>query len=351
MRTDAFGATPAAPATPKTDAKPTPVPAPADKPAAAAVEHKPPQTEADTDKANAQRSADAAAFGDTPAPAASGKPVDPNVKKAADAAAAASTAKAATASGQDGSNQPEEESERRKELRETAGKLGAAEGQGTNSRAELAIAVCIAVTDGVINPSSKSPDVADMWDAFQAARRAAKRDITGEDDIGGEKAATKSDEIQVSKLRQFAKLGAKKEFVGHKVLTRARDFIAKEAAAKSTYIKGSTFDNLLTVARAMNSAKCTKGLTNPEIKNLLMPDEPEEVPNEVQWLKKLEGITKTITSLLDGTEERAPFESQKLKGAYELVNSEKIRVEKIVADKYPKDTPPAPAKASDQAAA
>lgn len=281
LRTDAFGGAPAA------TSPSTPSPAPA----------------ASSPAANASPPA---AQVNTPAPAPAPKAAEPHMPKVGTVTADNPTGAILNAPALD---------EQKAKLKETVTGLGQAMGAGVNSLGELAILVCQSARDGIIVADSKSEDVADLYNAFNEASNKSRVDYDPS------LAKLNSAKVQVSKLRQFAKLGAMDaKFDAAKVLARARDVIPKVQG-----IKVSTYTALIMVAREhiamVKKDPKAKAMNDAAIKALLTPEVNDvEVPDNERELRELEAIAKRIVKLCDGTDEVGPRDSSEARKAYEIIN-------------------------------
>lgn len=195
-----------------------------------------------------------------------------------------------------------------------AGNLGTAEGQGANSRPELALEVAKAAAEGWIHPNyanDKSTDVHKIWEAFGDARTAAKHD-GGKDrgDTNGN-----SFKAQVSKLNAIAKCGALAlkavPVDGLDTLVRTRDILKGGLDTKM-----SAYDALVLVARKQVE-QGEQALTDAEIKEHAGTAAPKEETDNERELRVLSGALKTMEKLKDGTEELSPRPSPELESAIE----------------------------------
>ncbi|WP_020095699.1 hypothetical protein [Methylobacterium sp. 285MFTsu5.1] len=195
-----------------------------------------------------------------------------------------------------------------------AGNLGTAEGQGANSRPELAMEVAKAAAEGWIQPNyanDKSTDVHKIWEAFGDARTQAKHD--GGKDRGDTN--TNSFKAQVSKLNAIAKCGALAlkgtPVDGFDTLSRAREILRG-----NTDTKLSAYDALVLIARKQVE-QGESPLTNDEIKEHVSPNAKAEETDNERELRVLSASLKTLEKLKDGTEELSPRPSPELDSAIE----------------------------------
>lgn len=175
---------------------------------------------------------------------------------------------------------------RLQDLVSLAGKLGKTD--RLDNRHELAVHVCQGAQDGYIDVAKGSKDVADIWKAFQESRAKA----LGKTRAGNEP----SFDVQVSKLNTFARAGViakTNQYDAVDVLNRAREIINT-----SDDIKGSTFDNMVKVARTqVHDDHAQAPLTDAEILDAILPKEAEEKDE----LATLEALLKSAKKAHDGT--------------------------------------------------
>lgn len=196
-----------------------------------------------------------------------------------------------------------------------AGNLGTAEGQGANSRPELAMEVAKAAAEGLIQPnyaSDKSNDVHKIWEAFGQGRTAAKHDGgKDKDDTNGN-----SFKAQVSKLNAIAKCGAlmlKAQPVdGFDTLSRVRDMLAQGQVST----KMSAYDALVLTARKQVE-QGEMALSNDELKDIVSPSGPKEETDDEREVRVLTASIKTMEKLKAGTEELEGRPSPELDSALE----------------------------------
>jgi hypothetical protein len=141
-------------------------------------------------------------------------------------------------------------------LKTEAQKLGALHGGGKTSMIALAEIVVEAAQDGAIEPEKTS----EVYDRFKAGvSKASNYEDAGEvpDEAAMGAAPAKSIEQQLSKLRQFVKLGNKYESDALDLIRKARNMhieLLRNAAATPEVKKGikpgSTYSVLVDVARA-----------------------------------------------------------------------------------------------------
>lgn len=165
--------------------------------------------------------------------------------------------------------------------------LGKLEGAGTNSRPELAIKVTEAAQNGLISTEASSSDVADVWDAF---RKSISTTATNK----LERQA--SEKQQVSKLKQFARLGQvpSLNFDPVEMITHAREVVNNTPGCK-----GRTFDHLVKLAREQMKSP-GEMLTDEQIRGFIQPAD-KDIKSE---LEKLQGALKTLTKIMEGNEEK-----------------------------------------------
>ena len=219
------------------------------------------------------------------------------------------------------------------DLLKAAGKLGKVEGQGGNSRHELAIQVTQAAQDGAISVG-KDPvtgqafrDVEAVWSAFQDARASA----LGNTRTGKEP----SFDVQVSKLGVFAKAGVVAAAQGYDavdVMTRARALINT-----TDDVKGSTFDNMVKVARVqIDNDHAQVALTDGDILEAILPKEAEEKEEIDLWkaeLKRLEKMRDGSKPSEDGSKPGKPgFPSPELDQMIEIAATKVAALEILKAD-------------------
>jgi len=182
-----------------------------------------------------------------------------------------------------------------KTLLANAGKLGEAEGKGINARPALAIAVAEASHDGTIAPDSD--DLKVIWQRFVAGKTNGSTTATTTNTDG----ATASDDVQISKLRSFAKAAhvTRTPAMGGvnfaDVLKRALPLVNTAAGAK-----GSTYDRLIQVARAQVGTKDnppTRALTDNDILAAVSPKDKDEKDE----LATLKAIVQSMDKLINGT--------------------------------------------------
>jgi hypothetical protein len=175
------------------------------------------------------------------------------------------------------------------DLLQRADQLGQAEGQGKKSRAELAIEICIGAAQGIIGAGRKDKEVDAVYTAFLKGNASAR---------GSDQDQQASFKVQVSKLKQFAVLGNR--FVGHQddgdtaALYMAD---AREVSNDTPEAKGSTFDRMLSIARAQIADE-THLFDRDEMQAALMPEEKEEATP----IERLGKLIKAAEKLQKGTE-------------------------------------------------
>lgn len=201
---------------------------------------------------------------------------------------------------------------RRDDLIAVAKELGSNEGAGVNSRPELAMKVVEYARVGAIG----TDDTKDVWREFLAARAARKGDNRSREDAT-DRDPQKSFKAQVSKLNQFVRAGALTGVDFGEVLGRAKSYIDANPA-----LSGSTFDNMVTIARTQLSKDHKDApLTDDQIKEALAP-KPSEDKTELDYLK---GVAKELEKIHDGTEKdgvqsRPAFASEEVRNALAWVN-------------------------------
>jgi hypothetical protein len=195
-----------------------------------------------------------------------------------------------------------------------AGNLGTAEGQGANSRPELAIEVAAAAAQGWLQPNysnDKSTDVHKVWEAFGDARTAAKHD--GGKDRGDTN--TNSFKAQVSKLNAVAKCGAlalkSVPVDGLDTLMRTREILKGGLDTKM-----SAYDALVLIARKQVE-QGEQQLTDAEIKEFVGTAAPKEETDAERELRILTTNLKALEKLRDGTDDFAQRPSPELDSAIE----------------------------------
>lgn len=154
--------------------------------------------------------------------------------------------------------------------------FGETEGKGQNSRPALGALICEAARDGLIKP--KTEEIGPIYAAYAEARGKAQfvPYVPG-----------KSDKQQVSKLTQFAKLGALPKVDGPDLIQRTAD-ICNEMMKAAPEIKWpGAYDQLLTVARYQVNHSPTVKVTDEVIKHLLTPKTSDKEEPEADRLEKL----------------------------------------------------------------
>jgi hypothetical protein len=184
------------------------------------------------------------------------------------------------------------------------GALGQAEGAGVNSRPELALKVVSWTTAGEIGED----DIASIWTEFQNQRSAAK----GSNRDKAEKPSSNSFNAQCSKLRAFVHAASLTQVDFCDVITRAKSFIDK-----TPELSGSTFDNMLKVARTQKEKEFKDAaLTDEQIEEVLR-GKPAEEKTELDYLKP---VKQALDKILNGTDERPAFPSKELEDALGAIN-------------------------------
>lgn len=140
--------------------------------------------------------------------------------------------------------------------------LGAAFGQGQNSRPSMAVRA----VEASAKVTAIGPDLAEiLWTKFQTA--AAKKK-------GLEYKQEGSFKQQVSKFRQFLAMGSLPSIDSIDVMDRTVDMIRSLSSQADSPLKGSAYDQMVNVARAQLSSP-EKALTDNQIKEVLIPEDPE----------------------------------------------------------------------------
>ena len=161
--------------------------------------------------------------------------------------------------------------------------FGETEGKGQNSRPALGALVCEAARDGLLKP--KVEEIAPIFTAYSEARGKAQfvPYVPG-----------KSDKQQISKLLQFAKLGALPKIDGPDLIQRTAD-ICNEMMKAAPEIKWpGAYDQLLTVARHQINHSPTAKLSDDMIRTLLTPKAKDEDEPEVDRIEKIRAAVEKL---------------------------------------------------------
>lgn len=171
----------------------------------------------------------------------------------------------------------------RDKLVKELGKFGTAFGKGQNSRPAAAI-MCV---DAASRNKDVGPDDAEtLYTEFsKAAAKAA----------GIEYAASASQKVQVSKLKRFLMLGSLPAIDGVDVINRATDKIVELSRRAESPLKGSAYDNMVTVARRQIEQP-TVALSDDEIEEILSetPDEKTELDMVIDAYKKTYRLSEKL---------------------------------------------------------
>lgn len=175
-------------------------------------------------------------------------------------------------------------------LRSKLKSLGAMEGKGSASRPEAALRLVEASYDGFIDEN----DAGALFAEYAAGTAAAAKNNPLVTSTGNGDAAQKSAKQQISKFRQFIKVGALPEVDARDVMRRAVQ-ISKdlEATGVKTY---SRFDGMLNVAREQIKQP-DELLTDEQINDLIVkPDtkEKSELDKIIAAYKAAHKLAETI---------------------------------------------------------
>lgn len=176
-------------------------------------------------------------------------------------------------------------------LRE-AGTFGRASGMGANSRPSLAMRY--------LEAAFKLPDVGpdDAKEIYNKFSQAEARSKGIEHKVGS------SANVQVSKLKRFGELGQLPRIDGVEVMTRAVEVISRMARLENSPIVGSTYDNMVKVARVQLSQP-NSAMTEAEIEAAITPDRKDKtivdrlVDNYKSLSKTFDEAIKSGTSDVD----------------------------------------------------
>ena len=174
--------------------------------------------------------------------------------------------------------------------------FGETEGKGQNSRPALGALICEAARDGLIKP--KTEEIAPIYAAYAEARGKAQfvPYVPG-----------KSDKQQVSKLTQFAKLGALPKIDGPDLIQRTADICNEMMKAAPDIKWPGAYDQLLTVARYQVNHSPTVRVSDDVIKHLLTPKTEDKDEPEVDRIEKIRAAVEKMLADKDKplTEETA----------------------------------------------
>lgn len=143
------------------------------------------------------------------------------------------------------------------------GKLGAQDGKGRAARVHAFVR---GVEAAAKIPGVGPANAKEYWQAY--ATEAAKNQ-------GKEFSVGTSYDVQVSKFRRSLDLGALPGIDPIDMIYRAVDILQHEMAKDDSGVKGSTYDNLVRVARAQ-IARPDKALTDREILDEVIKETPEK---------------------------------------------------------------------------
>ena len=160
--------------------------------------------------------------------------------------------------------------------------LGRDFGKGMNSRPAMA---ALAVEAG--NRGFAGPKDADEYYGSFAKGIAAEKGI--------EWKATASHEVQVSKTRQFIKLGALKDVDGVKIFNRASDVITRLGNNPENPMKLSAYDAMVKVAREQ-VARPDQEYSSDEIETMLskQPEEKDEIEKVIDLYKRMSSLSDKL---------------------------------------------------------
>jgi hypothetical protein len=196
-----------------------------------------------------------------------------------------------------------------KEFMAEIGKMGEKEAAGLVQRAEFAVSVAIAASEGHINGTPK--DALEVWTRYRSKHKNKLGDAV--------KDVEKAAKIRASETLQIIKCGLLPDADFASTLEASRKVIAT-----ADFIKGNTWDNMVKLARfQLKDEQEGRKLTPAQIEQALTP---AAAPDKDE-LTQIKALIKSMEKLRDGTNDtettigKPAFPSDELDAAIDMLST------------------------------